>query len=54
MDVQSQSTECISDRHQWHVAEQLAVAIDGRDFRPWSGAETRATLESIHTITEAR
>ncbi len=42
------------DRYQWHVVEQLAAAIDGRDAHLCSGAEALATLESMHSIIEKR
>ena len=35
------------DRAQWHVAEQLALAMDGKDAQLCSGKDALATLESM-------
>jgi predicted dehydrogenase len=42
------------DRYQWHVAEQLAAAIDGEDSSICSGSEALTTLEGLHTIIQMR
>ncbi len=38
--------------YQWHVAEQLAAAFDGREYYLCSGAEALATLFSIQRIID--
>lgn len=42
------------DRYQWHVAEQLAQALAGRDGHLCSGTEALATLESMQKIIGMR
>jgi predicted dehydrogenase len=42
------------DRYQWHVAEQLAAALDGRKAYLCDGTEALKTLESIKTIIDKR
>lgn len=41
-------------RYQWHVAEQLSAAVDGRNCCLCSGAAALATLESLQTIIDKR
>lgn len=53
----SSDTEPIASgrgRYQWHVVEQLAAAIDGRDFHLCSGVEALTTLRSMRRIIENR
>lgn len=40
------------DRYQWHVAEQLARAVDGLDAHLCSGADALRTLSSMKAILE--
>ena len=42
------------DRYQWHVVEQLAHALDGRDAQLCTGRDALATLESMHQLMERR
>jgi len=39
-------------RYQWHVAEQVAAALDGREAELCSGAEALVTLESMCSIID--
>ena len=41
-------------RYQWHVAEQLALALDGGRASLCSGAEALTTLQSIQSIIAMR
>lgn len=41
-------------RYQWHVAEQLAAALDGRLHHLCSGAEALATVENMQSIIDKR
>jgi predicted dehydrogenase len=50
LSAQSQSIASRMDRYQWHVAEQLAAALAGRNGHLCSGAQALATLESMQTI----
>ncbi len=53
--VLSAKPETISSgmgRYQWHVAEQLARALDGQDAQLCSGADALQTLESMKQILE--
>ncbi len=42
------------NRYQWHVTEQLAAALAGRDHHLCSGEQALATLESMQTIIAQR
>jgi len=53
----SAHTETIAsgmDRYQWHVADQLSAAFDGRESCLCTGVEALTTLESLQTIIETR
>lgn len=51
---ESETLPCSMSRYQWHVAEQLAAALEGRTHHLCSGAEGLVTLESIQRIFEQR
>ena len=40
-------------RYQWHVAEQLAYRLEGREAAVCSGAQALATLETMHAALAA-
>ena len=40
------------DRYQWHMAEQLANALEGRDAHLCSGEEALITLENMKKVIE--
>lgn len=42
------------NRYQWHVADQLATALAGKEARICDGDEALRTLESLRTIVERR
>ena len=53
--VLSEKPETMSsgmDRYQWHVAEQLARALDGHDAQLCSGVDALRTLESMTRVLE--
>ena len=50
----SESIESGLSRYQWHVAEQLAAALEGRNFYLCSGAESLLTLENMQHILEMK
>lgn len=54
LSAESESIESGLSRYQLHVAEQLAAALEGRDFYLCSGAEGLLTLENIQHILEAK
>lgn len=54
LSAESKSIESGLGRYQWHVAEQLAAALEGRDFYLCSGAEGLLSLENIQRILEAK
>ena len=42
------------NRYQWHVADQLAAALEGKEARFCDGEEALRTLESLKTIVAKR
>ena len=54
LSAQSEPIASGMDRYQWHVTEQLAAALDGREPHLCSGAEALATIETMQRITEKR
>ncbi len=51
---QSQSIPMGMERSQWHVADQLALALAGQPARLCSGADALLTLENMHHILTLR
>jgi len=54
LSAQPQNIASGMDRYQWHVAEQLAAALGGRNSHLCSGAQALATLEAMQTIIGMR
>jgi predicted dehydrogenase len=51
--AQPEAIESGLQRYQWHVAEQLARRLDGREAALCSGAQALATLETMHAALVA-
>ncbi|MBU2538876.1 MAG: Gfo/Idh/MocA family oxidoreductase [Proteobacteria bacterium] len=54
LSAQPQNIASGMDRYQWHVAEQLAAALGGRNSHLCSGAQALATSEAMQTIIGMR
>jgi len=54
LDHESESIASGLHRYQWHVADELALALTGKDARLCDGAAALRTLEAIHAVLEKR